>query len=115
MKNRKNGKIGEYIAEKFLIKRGYEILERNYNKKVGEIDLIAKYEDYIIFIEVKLRSNIFYGLPIEYVTKRKQKNLIKTAQIYLREKEKNVRFDIITIIKEENKYHIEHIKNAFGI
>lgn len=113
MESRKNGKIGEYVAEKFLASRGYEILERNYKKKVGEIDLIAKYEDYIIFIEVKLRSGTTHGLPIEYVTKKKQEKIIRTAHIYLQEREKNVRFDVIAILKEDNKYHVEHVQNAF--
>ncbi|MCL1925050.1 MAG: YraN family protein [Defluviitaleaceae bacterium] len=115
MAYQKNGKVGEYIAEKFLESRGYEILERNYKKKVGEIDLIANFEEYIIFIEVKLRISIAYGTPSEYVNKKKQTKIIKTAQIYLNGIEKATRFDVIQILKEGNKYHIEHIKNAFGI
>ena len=111
-----NGKIGEFIAEKFLVKRGYKIIEKNYRQKIGEIDLIAIYENYIIFIEVKLRSNISYGYPAEYVTKKKQKRIIKVAYFYLNSldnKNLDVRFDVISIIKEGTKYHIEHIENAF--
>lgn len=111
-----NGKIGEFVAEKFLVKRGYKIIERNYRKKVGEIDLIANYENYIIFIEVKLRSSISYGYPAEYVTKKKQEKITKVAYFYLNsldDKNFDIRFDVIAIIKEGIKYHIEHIQDAF--
>ena len=113
MTSDRNGKIGEHLAEKFLISRGYDILERNYRTKFGEIDLIAKYKDCTVFVEVKLRSNSNYGFPVEYVNKKKQEKIIKTCQVYLDVEKDFIRFDIISIIKEGSKYHIEHIKNAF--
>ena len=92
---------GEEISAEYLIKKGYSILEKNYRSKYGEIDLITLDDKEIVFIEVKTRTNLKYGMPCEAVNnKKKYENL-------------DIRFDIIEIYLSENKYKINHLKNVF--
>lgn len=110
------GKIGEDVATQYLIKKGYEIIERNFYCKQGEIDIIAKNKKELVFIEVKTRTNQTYGRPIDAITSYKQKHLIKSIEYYLfKHKLENVpiRIDAIEVYqKESNKYFVNHIKNA---
>lgn len=110
------GQIGEEMATNYLIKKGYTILERNWRFQKKEIDIIAKQKDTIAIVEVKTRSNEHFELPQEAVTKNKQKNVIKAADIYIQEKEIDLeaRFDIITVLKVKNGFEIDHIKDAFA-
>ncbi|MDO4661843.1 MAG: YraN family protein [Tissierellia bacterium] len=111
---RKRGDFGEDLAQKFLIKKGYQILDRNYLKKLGEIDIIALYEDMIVFVEVKTRKNFKYSYPSEAVDKYKQRKIKNTACIYLEEKgftDYKIRFDVCEVYLEERK--IRFIENAF--
>lgn len=117
------GDIGEKIAQKYLKDKGYEIIELNYRKKQGEIDLVGKTPDKsLVFFEIKTRTLLSgkYGLPEESVNYFKQKKLRKTAEFFLYEKnynplETNWRFDILTVIlnTNEKKAFIRHINNAF--
>lgn len=77
------GKHGEDLACEYLRKNGYEILERNYRIRGGEVDIIAKDGEYLVFVEVKARFSHEYGLPVESITSWKIKHLLKTAQFYL--------------------------------
>lgn len=110
------GKLGENIAEKFLKEKGYKILERHYCLRGGEIDLIAKDGDFIVFIEVKTRTSDKFGNPEESVNYFKQKKMAHAIKYYLwKEKieNKNIRFDVISIemgIAGDNK--IEHFENV---
>ncbi|MCH5300246.1 MAG: YraN family protein [Ruminococcus sp.] len=110
------GNFGEEITEKFLVKKKYKILERNYNTKLGEIDIIAANKSNIIFVEVKTRGVNSLGFPAEAVTKSKQKKIIKTAFLYLMHNpcELQPRFDVSEVYISENKsYKINYIENAF--
>ncbi|MGO1367906.1 MAG: YraN family protein [Senegalia sp. (in: firmicutes)] len=112
--NKIKGDIGEEIAIKSLLGKGYMILEKNFTTKIGEIDIIAKDKDIVAFIEVKSRLNSNYGNPYEAVNIKKQRKIINTAKLY--QKYNNLyntqfRFDIIEIYVDENK--INHIVNAF--
>ena len=118
---RKFGDVGEKVACYFLKNKGYSILETNYQKRTGEIDIIAKLNDILHFVEVKTRtdfSNDKFGAPQESVNYHKQKRLIKTALFYLLEKEHpddtDWQIDIIAITIDKNKKtaKINHIKNA---
>lgn len=114
------GKLGESIAEKYLRKNGYIILEKNFRSKCGEIDIIGKDKDYIVFIEVKTRSSSKFGTPREAVTFTKQNKIYKTAQLYIMEKRLlnfNCRFDVIEVILNTvtNEHSIKLIKNAFQV
>lgn len=117
--NKKIGTFGEDIATDFLINQGYHILKRNFNCKLGEIDIIAidkidKNE--LVFVEVKTRKQNLYGAPSEAVDFRKTKHLYKVAEYFLMiNKLENtfVRFDVIEIRENSNqKIRINHIKNV---
>lgn len=73
------GKIGEDLATKYLENIGYSIIERNFIAKQGEIDIIAKDKEELVFIEVKTRTNALYGQPVDAVNRIKQKHLVKTV------------------------------------
>ena len=116
------GDLGEKIAQKYLKTKGYEIIELNYRKRQGEIDLIGKLNDSLVFFEIKTRRLLSgkYGLPEESVSYFKQKKILKTAEFFLYEKgydplETNWQFDILTIIVniEKKKAVVRHINNAF--
>ncbi|MCL2676187.1 MAG: YraN family protein [Firmicutes bacterium] len=108
------GKIGEDIAANYLKKSGYEIIRRNFRTELGEIDIIAAGEGYLIFVEVKLRKNEDFGYPSEWVTDAKIKKICQTASQYMDKfglLDLNVRFDIIEVYFEQKE--INHIKDAF--
>ena len=109
------GKEGEDIATQFLSKNGYEILNRNFNTKQGEIDIIAKEKEEYVFIEVKTRKNEEYGQPVEAIDKNKIKHLKKAISYYLyinKLENKFIRIDVIEIKFIKNKIYINHIKQA---
>lgn len=109
------GKRGEELATRYLVRKGYRILERNWRAGKDEIDIIALNEDFIVVVEVKTRSTGSYGDPEEAVDRNKQRFLIRAADEYVNQKEidKEIRFDIISIIIEQNKQTIRHIEDAF--
>ncbi len=118
--NRQNlGKTGETIASNFLEKNGYTIVTKNYRRKFGEIDIIARDRDYLVFIEVKTRTGTSHGHPLEAITLRKQRQISKVAQCYLAENNLfNIaaRFDVVSVILSKNdQIHIEIIPNAFDV
>jgi len=107
------GKVGEDLAVKFLQNEGYKIIERNFECKQGEIDIIALDKKELIFLEVKTRTNIKYGKPVDAVDKTKQKHLTKAVEYYLYSRHlenKFVRIDVIEIYLINNKYRVNHIK-----
>ena len=110
------GRSGEDIASKYLEDNGYEIIARNFYCKQGEIDIVAKDKNELVFVEVKTRTNEIYGRPVDAITPYKQKHLIKSIEYFLyKYKLENVfiRIDVIEVYAEnENKYEINHIKNA---
>ncbi len=110
------GKIGEEIAVKFLTKKGFKILRRNYRYGKGEIDIIAMDGDKLIFVEVKTRISDRFGTPEDSVTIKKRKQLRKIADAFLQTNEvefSECRFDVIGIILKRGKLEINHIENAF--
>ena len=114
----KFGKFGENLAARHLKKLGYKIICKNYRTKLGEIDIIAKEEDTIVFVEVKSRRTSTFGSPKYSITKKKQQQISKTALYYLKEtNQSNVsaRFDVVTVSSVNKKHDIEVIKNAFEL
>lgn len=113
MNKRKIGKMGEDMATAFLENKGVVILGRNYRNRFGEIDIIAKEKDVILFIEVKYRKDCKFGYPLEAVGIAKQEKIKRIASYYLKEncsgKYMNIRFDCIGIMESE----IEWVKGAF--
>ena len=113
MNKRKFGTIGEKIAQKYLENNGYEIIEKNYYTKMGEIDIIAKKDNYIIFVEVKTRTSEKYGKPSEAVNKIKKLHMKRSAGIFLKENNFSkyvIRFDVIEVYMINGKCEINHIK-----
>ena len=113
-KNKELGIEGEQLAKDYLKENGWLIREMNYRYRRSEIDVIASKNGLLIFVEVKARSNIAYGLPEQFVDEKKADHIMKAADHYIREKDwkGNIRFDIISIIKNKHM-ELEHIEDAF--
>jgi|LGOV01.1.fsa_nt_gb putative endonuclease len=117
--NYKKGHQGENISITFLKNKNYKILQRNYKKSSGEIDIIAEINDTLVFVEVKYRKNLDFGYPKEAVNYKKQQRISKTALWYIKENQRfnqNVRFDVIEIYYDsDNQLVINHYEHAFLI
>lgn len=116
MDNKKIGGRGEELACQYLKKLGYKILGRNYRIRGGEIDIIAKDGEYLVFVEVKTRWSHEYGLPVESITSWKIKHLLKTAQFYLQKvnwEDGPYRLDFVSVdfADDKNSPALELIKN----
>lgn len=112
------GKIGEGIACGYLRRRGYKILERNYKTKIGEIDIVARDGNVLVFVEVKTRASDLYGTPEEAINARKMRKLTQLAELYMNRKglyQTKARFDVVGIIIDggNGSKTIRLIKNAF--
>jgi putative endonuclease len=118
MKKKELGKKGEELALRFLKKRGYRIIERNYVCKMGEMDIIAKERDTFVFIEVKTRTSTTFGPPQLAVNPKKQLQMSKIALHFLKEKnleDLKARFDVVAILLSPKGEEIELIKDAFDL
>lgn len=119
MHNKNVGMQGEDAAKKFLENKGYEILDKNWKCKIGEIDIVARYEGTLIFCEVKTRTNIEAGLPEDAVGPKKRKKYETLAAMYLQDHDYvdlPVRFDVIGIMLiDKDRSFIRHHVNAFGV
>lgn len=113
--SQKQGKEGELIAKKHLLAKGFEILDLNWRFKKYEIDIIAKKEQTIVFVEVKTRKSNTFGEPEVFVTKQKQNFLMAAANQYLIEKNIDLesRFDIISVLQSNNNHTVKHLEAAF--
>ena len=114
----KFGKDSESVAVRHLKKNGYKILQQNYRTKLGEIDIIAKDKQALVFVEVKARKSSRFGSPKWAVTPMKQRKISMVALCYLKAtNQQNVkaRFDVVTISSLQNNPQIEIIKNAFEL
>jgi len=105
------GREGESRAELFLKEKGFEIVARNYRHKRSEIDLIVQKENWLVFVEVRMRNSTVYGHPEETISRAKQKKVMEGAAHYLEETKwaGNVRYDIVAITKNE----VMHFEDAF--
>lgn len=113
--NQEIGKLGEDIAVNYLKQKGYKILDRNFECRQGEIDIIAIDKKEIVFIEVKTRTSNKYGYPSEAVNKIKQKHMLQTIKYYLYIRNLSnefVRIDVIEVYIKDNVYKVNHIKQA---
>ncbi|KKQ24676.1 MAG: hypothetical protein US62_C0010G0004 [Candidatus Woesebacteria bacterium GW2011_GWA1_37_8] len=112
-----SGDLGELIAAKFISSLGYKIIDKNFRGKFGEIDIIAKYGNSLVFIEVKKRISSKFGTPEEAITKTKLKRIIKTIDYYLyshglNEGKNKIRIDVIAISGNQGNISLNHIKNV---
>ena len=114
--NKSSGAWGENLALRYLLRRGYRLVERNYRKRRGEIDLIVRNENSLVFVEVKLRRSTDFGDPLEAVTARKQATIRSLAEQYLADNQPDfdiLRFDVVGILATDTGTRIEHIEDAF--
>lgn len=110
------GRKGEDIAAAYLTGQGYRIIKRNYYTRYGELDIICMYKNILVFVEVRTKTNLNYGLPEESITPRKIDHLRKAALVYLgtcRLSYEEMRFDVIAILITGDNTSINHIPNAF--
>jgi TIGR00252 family protein len=110
------GKEGEKIAAAFLKKNGYRIMEINFRCPIGEIDIVAKEKDYLVFVEVKTRKSMELGYPEQAVGIRKQKKMSQLALWYMQKRkidDTNARFDVVAVSLISEKNEVKLIKNAF--
>lgn len=110
------GKKGEEIAINFLLEKGYQVLDANWRYRRSEIDIIIKKDEVLIFVEVKTRSDDYFGRPESFVTDRKRALMIDAANAYMEEigHDWEIRFDVIAIIYHNPAHQtIDHFKDAF--
>jgi putative endonuclease len=109
------GKKGEQIAEKYLRKNGYDILEMNYRAGKSEIDLICKQANTLVFVEVKARTSSKFGQPEEFVGEAKATKIIEGAEAYILENSWDgaIRFDIVAVLMLTHKTEVNHFEDAF--
>ena len=114
--NRFSGAEGETAAARYLVKKGYEIVKRNYRTCGAEVDLIVKKGETLCFVEVKTRKSDNFGLPQEFVDYRKRQKYIRAARVFTGRRkyaDMYIRFDIAAVVYEGSKLKINHITNAF--
>ncbi len=119
MKRRDTGILGEKLAKDYLKERGYRIRETNYRCSEGEIDIVAEHKDYLVFVEVKARRSLEFGIPEESITADKRERLRTVAARYQQEHDNLPqlwRIDVVAIeLDRKNKpSRIELIENAVG-
>ena len=109
------GREAETRAASYLTTKGYKICTRNYRFEKGEIDLIAQQDNILAFIEVKVRTNLRFGYPEHFVTDTQQERYLATASQYIEEINWKglIRFDIIAMTYQKQKWDITHLKDAF--
>ena len=112
------GREGERVAEQFLKQKGFKIVERNYRCAAGELNLIVLDKRVVVFVEVKTRTGLGFGTPLEAVAYHKQQKMIQAAQYFLSEKglhQRDARFDVVGISWPGREPVVEHIENAFDL
>ncbi len=113
------GRKGEDLAATLLERKGFRILARNYRQRSGEIDIIARDRDCVVFVEVKTRRSGSPYAPAEAVTRRKQLQVARVAQTYLTangQQDSPSRFDVITVeMAIDGSHRIDHLANAFDL
>lgn len=109
------GEKGEKFAVEYLLKNDYKILEKNYRYLKAEVDVIAQKGSTLVGVEVKTRSSDYFGDPQDFITPKKIKLLVSAIDYYVvqRDLDVEVRFDIIAILHQNNKFTMEHFEDAF--
>jgi len=111
----KLGRLGENIAKDFLKQKGFIIIALNWRHLHYEIDIIAGHQNILVFVEVKTRSTFKYGFPDESIDHKKENRLREAAEIYIEQKDlhNEIRFDIVSIVKNNFEEKVYHIIDAF--
>ncbi len=117
VKSKRKGEAGELTAERYLLGKGFRILQRNYYYDRGEIDLVAEDGPVLVFVEVKARTSRSHGTAEESITPEKENFLKRTAEGYLLEhkiERRECRFDLVAVEWEEHKPVVRHLKDIFS-
>jgi putative endonuclease len=112
------GREGERIAADFLKKNGYRIVENNYRCPIGEIDMVARDKNDLVFVEVKARKSGALGYPEQAVGRQKQRKMSQLALWYIQDKkmhDANVRFDVVAVLLRSSGNDVKLIKHAFEV
>lgn len=111
----RRGRKGERMAREFLEKKGWRVVEENYRYRRNEIDLIAQYDNLLVFVEVKLRQNATFGYPETFVDEQQAQRIAVAAEHYLYQThwKENIRFDIVAITLQP-KLTVMHFEDAFN-
>lgn len=109
------GSQGENAAAEYLVKKGYEVLERNYRYRRAEVDLIVRKKNWLVFVEVKTRTGNAFGFPEEFVNREKEENILSAAEEYMYkiDWQGNVRYDIVSVLWTGVDREIAHFEDAF--
>lgn len=109
------GSEGEAVAARYLKKKGYTVVGQNFACRFGEIDVIARNREYVVFVEVKTRKSEEFAAAREFVTPAKQARVQKAAMLWLQQNETELqpRFDVIEVVGQGLRQKINHIENAF--
>jgi putative endonuclease len=112
------GRIGERVAERWLTRRGWRVLQRRYRSGHRDIDLVMQLDSQIAFVEVKARTGVRFGLPVEAVNWKKRNELVRSACTWIdrhgREGE-TYRFDIVGVLVTGTRVRVRHVENAFQV
>lgn len=113
--NRDTGRLAETLASKALIDKGYTILENNFSNRYGEIDIIAKDKDILVFVEVKAKKGVDFGLPEEMISPHKLRKVKNMALIYMKGETLPCRIDVVAVVlsHESNLVRLTHYENVY--
>jgi putative endonuclease len=114
-KHNELGKLGEKMAAEHLVKKGFRILKQNYFFGKAEVDIVSEINNQLVFVEVKTRQSSYLSDPEYTVSMRKQKQIIKASDAYIKEFDLDMeaRFDIITIVVNGQYTKLDHLEDAF--
>ncbi len=113
--NRETGRLAETLATKALLEKGYSILESNFSNRYGEIDIIAKDKDILVFVEVKSKIGTEFGLPEEMISRGKLKRIKNMATIYMKGDILPCRIDVVAVVLSQNGdlVRLTHYENVY--
>ena len=112
------GEIGERVAERWLRRKGWRVVQRRFKNGRRDIDLVVERDGLIAFVEVKARKGAEFGLPVEAVNWRKQRELSRSAHVWIERHgrpEDCYRFDVIGVLVDGSAVRIRHVENAFSL
>jgi putative endonuclease len=113
-----SGEIGERVAERWLRRKGWRIVQRRFRNGHRDIDLVVERDGLVAFVEVKARAGAEFGLPVEAVNWRKQRELARSAHVWIERHgrpDDSYRFDVIGVLMEGSRVRIRHVENAFAL
>ena len=114
--NKQTGRIGEVIAEQYLVKKNLRLVLRNFSTQFGEIDLIMWDKDTLVFVEVKTKKGLAFGTPEEMFTRGKYERVKRMASVYLKGREVACRIDMVAVVlnAENEAVSVKHYENVTG-